>query len=226
MYASQHVIFVGPGRLPTALEELFVERQGAHRHEHGTHAPRLLSFAESAAEAEHLANELLRQKITVLLAGPEQPPAEDSWDQALRLEASDGTWSVTLAHDAHWRFTLAAIDELTSIDWREDSELTQHGVLLRAKTLDCPVFLRAADHELASGSRITLARLETFLHACGRELRREARIRHQRLHASAFGAPTLTGDLLPLAVGVVDAIDTRPGELPGRPLSHPPPTAK
>lgn len=218
MYASRHVIFVGPGRLPAALEQLLVGRQGVHHHERGTHAPRLLSIAESAAEAEHLANELLRHQITVLLAGPEQPPAEDSWDQALRIDPSDGTWSVTLAHGAHWRFTLAAIDELTSIDWREDSELAEHGVLLRSKSLDRPVFLRAAEHEPASESRITLARLETFLHACGRELRREARIRHQRLHASAFGAPTLTGDLLPLAVGVVDAIDTRPGELPGRPL--------
>jgi len=185
-------------------------------HDHGSHAPRLLSVVESAVEAEHLANELLRLKLGAQVAGPEQPPAEDSWDQALHLGADGRLWWVALAHGGSWRFPLTAIDELTSVDWSAPG-FSERGVLLRAKALDRSVFLRAAEHPPTGGSHLDLTLLLAFLEACGLDLPPEARVRHQRLVARNFGAPTLEGDLLPLALGVVDALDDRPGELPHRP---------
>ena len=215
MYASKHVVFVGPGELPARLEGLSPGGASTPPVEPG--APRLLSFFESAADAERMAIRLLRHKLGVVVAGPEQPPADASWDQAKVVEHHGGFWHVTLAHRARQRLDLAAITELISIDWRAFPEHADKALLFRSSEHERPVFLRACVLVTGLGARLPRGPLDAFLEACGQHLRQEARIRHRRLTASAFGAPTLLGDLLPLAMGVIDSIDTHPGELPGRP---------
>jgi hypothetical protein len=207
MYASKHALFVGPGHVPQELDAAQLFPAGGIGTRRSVQAPRLWSSFESAAEAERAAAWLLSRRIESVVAGPEQPPVEDSWHQTRRLTSLGEDFSLTLEGGAAWPLLLGTVAELSSVVWRGIDGSSDLGVLLRVAKLDRPVFLRSR----------TLGPLGALLEACGRRLRRDARIRHEHLTEASFGDLTLTGDLLPLAVGVVDAIDTRPGELPGRP---------
>lgn len=203
MYASKHVIFVGPGPVPADLGlQLPVER--------GVTEPRPLAFFESAAEAEHAADLLQRRRVRVLVAGPEQPPAESLWLDALRLERDGASCWVGLRSGPPIRFNLRAIEALTCVLWHGahgTGDAPERGLLLASPELDRPVFVR----DRLGGP------LDAVLALCGQELQTSARVRSRRLLAAPGWSPPLEGDLLPLAVSVVHELDTRRGELPGRP---------
>lgn len=214
MYASKHALFAEPGLIPQGLDTAQLSSSGARWPRRSAQGPRLWSSFETAAEAERAAAELLVHRVEVVVAGPEQPPVENGWHRVHGLASSGAGFSVTLEGGTTWQLVPSAVDQLSSVDWRDLDGLADLGVLLRVPELDRPVFFRARRLGTSAAGHDPLRRL---LEACGRRLRRDARIRHQRLTEEAFGGLALTGDLLPLAVGVVDAIDSRPGELPGRP---------
>ena len=211
MYASRHALFVGPGSIPPGLEaslrpiEMVRPAPGL--------GPRLVGVFDSATTLEHAAELFAVHHVASLAAGPEQPPVEDIWYQPVVLEPRKGRWWVHLPSKEPWRLNWSAVTGLTSVDWRllGSSELAARALLVQTTTLDRSLFIRSgADDPDAFGL------LAEFLEACGQRIRPDARIRSRRVSPEVLGAPILQGDLLPLAVAVVDALDTRAGELPGR----------
>lgn len=203
MYASKHVIFVGPGPVPADL--------GLHLPlGRGTTEPRPLAFFESATEAERAADLLQRRRVRVLVAGPEQPPADSLWLDVLRLERDGAGCWVGLSSGPPVQFNLRAIEALTCVLWHGahgTDGAPERGLLLAGPELDRPIFVR--DHRGGP--------LDAVLALCGQELPAGTRVRSRRLLAAPGWSPPLEGDLLPLAVSVVHELDTRRGELPGRP---------
>jgi hypothetical protein len=207
MYASQHCVFVGPGRLPDELRTILLVRQGAPQLDLVVNVPRLLSFFDSAVEAERMAGQLQRLRIKALLAGPEQPPAEDAWQKASGLSGAEGRWVVTLAGGPERVLELATISSLAVVEWRPLGA-ADRGVLVRAPLLDRPLFLHASTLGGDRGPFEGLRLLTELLDACEATPATRGLTRRRRLRPEELGAPTLTGDLLPLALAVVDAIDS------------------
>ncbi len=221
MHAARHAVFVGPGKLPGELRDVLHRRAGAPQPDIAIQVPRLLALFDTAAEAERLASQVQRLKLGALVAGPEQPPAEAAWAVARELEFIDGRWRVTSDQGEAQGFLPEAITAVTLVDWRPLAEAADRAVLLTLRDTR-PVLLRASRLDRVSRQSVPLEgmrRISEFLEAAALELATDLRVRSRRLNQADFQPETLTGDLLPLVVGMVDAVDTHPGELP-RPLTR------
>jgi hypothetical protein len=206
MYASEHCVFVGPGRLPDELRRVLLVRQGAPQPDLAVNTPRLLSFFDTAVEAERMAGQLQRLRLRALMAGPEQPPAEDAWLAAVALEGRSGAWEVTTSAGGTLGFELEALSTISVVEWRPEGG-ADRAVLVRAPDLEQPLFLHALRLGSRGGAFEGLKRLHELLDACEDQPAVRALVRRRRLTPRDVGAPTLTGDLLPLALAVVDAVD-------------------
>lgn len=219
MYAARHAVFVGPGKLPGELRDVLHRRAGAPQPDIAIQVPRLLALFDSAAEAERVASQLQRLKLGAMVAGPEQPPIETTWAVARSLEFFDGRWRATTEQAESVTIDPDAITAVTQVDWRPVDGPADRAVLLTVRD-GRPVLLRASRLDEVSKQSVPLEgmrRLAEFLEAAALELAPELRVRTRRLSEADFQPELLTGDLLPLLVGMVDAVDTHPGELP-RPL--------
>lgn len=219
MYAARHAVFVGPGKLPGELRDVLHRRAGAPQPDIAIQVPRLLALFDSAAEAERVASQLQRLKLGAMVAGPEQPPIETTWAVARSLEFFDGRWRVATEQAETLTLDPAGITAVTQVDWRPVDGPADRALLLTV-TDGRPVLLRASRLDEVSRQSVPLEgmrRLTEFLEAAALQLAPELRVRTRRLSEADFQPELLTGDLLPLLVGMVDAVDTHPGELP-RPL--------
>jgi hypothetical protein len=202
MYASRHAVFVGSGRLPKELRDVLLKRQGAPQADLAMNHVRLLSLFDSAADAERISGQVQRLKIGSVVAGPEQPPADADWLKVPQLTVEERF--VTLPTLGR---TLAFVDvnRVSLVDWRM-GERVDRAVLL---TMGAQRFVVRAstvrvDQQLASSSLAALRVLTSLVDGLVRE---GVELRSRRLTPEDFGAPELEGDLLPLALAVVDAID-------------------
>ena len=218
MYAPRHTLFIGPGKLPDELRHLLAKRVGAPQPDIAIQVPRLLAIFENAADAERIASQVQRLKIGVSVAGPEQPPAEVGWATATSFEFFDRTWRVATSSSDTQVFAPADITAITLLDWRPDEGAADRAVLITLKEMK-PVMLRASVLDTVSRNSVPMEgirRLNEFLDAAALVLTPEVRVRSRRLAEADFrGAGLeLKGDLLPLVLAVVDAVDTTPGQLP------------
>lgn len=219
MYAARHAVFVGPGKLPGELRDVLHRRVGAPQPDIAIQVPRLLALFDSAAEAERVASQVQRLKLGAVVAGPEQPPVETSWSVARALEFFDGRWRVTTDQGEVLPLDLAGVTGVTQVDWRPVDGAADRALLLTLRD-GKPVLLRASRLDEVSRQSVPLEgmrRLGEFLEAAALDLVPELRVRTRRLNEGDFQPELLTGDLLPLVVSMVDAVDSHPGELP-RPL--------
>ncbi len=202
MYASRHAVFVGSGRLPKELRDVLLKRQGAPQADLALNHVRLLSLFDSAADAERVSGQVQRLKIGSVVAGPEQPPADTAWVPVPQLTVDERFATLpTLGR------TLAFVDvnRVTVVDWRA-GERIDRAVLL---TVGSQRFLVRAsmlqvDRQLAGSNMAALRVLTSLVDGLVRE---GVELRARRLTPDDLGAPDLEGDLLPLALAVVDAID-------------------
>ncbi len=225
MFASRHAVFIGPGTLNDELRAVLAKRAGALPPDVTTGEPRLLSVFESAADAERVASQVLRLKLGAAVAGPEQPPAELSWTVARRLVAGDAAWRVVSDADEAVALVPGEITAVTVLDWRPDEGAADRGVLLTLRDAR-PVMLRASLLDEVSRQSVPLEgmkRIGELLDALAQALPPDTRVRARSLSEAGFRAEALTGDLLPLVLAVVDAVDTLPGALP-QPLTGRRPT--
>jgi hypothetical protein len=206
MYASEHCVFVGPGRLPEELRKVLLVRQGAPQPDLTINAPRLLALFETAVEAERMAGQLQRLRLRTLLAGPEQPPAEDAWLSASALAGEGARWTASLDGGEERALDLGAFTSLAVVEWRPAGG-ADRAVLVRTPALERPLLLRARTLGGRGSAFEGLRRLNELLDACEDDPATRALLRRRRLGPADVGAPTLTGDLLPLALAVVDAVD-------------------
>ena len=199
MYAPRHTLFIGPGKLPDELRHLLARRVGAPQPDIAIQVPRLLAIFENASDAERIASQVQRLKIGVAVAGPEQPPAEVGWATATSFEFFDRTWRVATSTSDTQVFAPVDITAITLLDWRPDEGAADRAVLITLKEMK-PVMLRASVLDTVSRNSVPMEgirRLNEFLDA-----------------AALVLTPELKGDLLPLVLAVVDAVDTTPGQLP------------
>jgi hypothetical protein len=207
MYASQHCVFVGPGRVPEELRTVLLVRQGAPQPDLAIHVPRLLSFFDTAVDAERIAGQLQRLRLKTLMAGPEQPPAEDAWLLATSLEGEGDRWVVGLGAGGDRALDLETLSSLAVVEWRPPGT-ADRAVLVRAPGLERPLFLHARRLATPAAPFEGLRRLNALLDACEDHPGTRGLLRRRRLTPEELGAPTLSGDLLPLALAVVDAVDS------------------
>ncbi len=218
MFAHRHTIFVGPGKLPDELRQVLIKRAGAPQPDIAIQVPRLLAIFENASDAERIASQVQRLKIGVAVAGPEQPPAEVGWGIATSFEFFDKTWRAGTSIGDLQVFSPADVTAITLLDWRPDEGAPDRAALLTLRDAR-PVMLRASVLDTVSRQSVPMEgirRINEFLDAAALVLTPEVRIRSRRLTEADFrGAGLeLTGDLLPLVLSVVDAVDTHPGQLP------------
>ncbi len=218
MFAPRHTLFIGPGKLPDELRLVLAKLAGAAQPEIAIQVPRLLAIFENASDAECIASQVQRLKIGTAVAGPEQPPAEVGWAIATSFEFFDKTWRVATANGETQVFSPNDVTAITLLDWRPDEGAADRAVLLTLRDAR-PVMLRASLLDTVSRQSLPmegLRRLNEFLDAAALVLTPEVRIRSRRLIEGDFrgAALELTGDLLPLVLSVVDAVDTHPGQLP------------
>lgn len=228
MFAPRHTIFIGPGKLPDELRLVLAKRAGAPQPDIAIQVPRLLATFDNAADAERIASQIQRLKIGVAVAGPEQPPAEGGWAVATSFEFFDKTWRVGTSTGDSQVFAPQDITALTLLDWRPDEGAADRALLITLRDAR-PVMLRASVLDTVSRQSVPmdgLRRLNEFMDAASLVLTPEVRVRSRRLSEAEFRgtASELTGDLLPLVLAVVDAVDTHPGQLP-QPLQGKPPAA-
>lgn len=231
MFAPRHTLFIGPGKLPDELRQVLAKRANAPQPDIAIQVPRLLAIFENASDAERIASQVQRLKIGVAVAGPEQPPAELGWAIATSFEFFDKTWRVGTTTGETQVFAPQDVTAITLLDWRPDEGAADRAVLLTIRDAR-PVMLRASLLDTVSRHSVPMEgirRLNEFLDAAALVLTPEVKIRSRRLTEGDFrGAGLeLTGDLLPLVLSVVDAVDTLPGQLP-TPLQGkaPSPTSK
>ena len=220
MFATRHAVFIGPGKLPDELRQVLLQRAGSPQPDIAIQTPRLLAFFDSAADAERIASQVQRLKLGVAIAGPEQPPAEDAWLQARALKKLDAGFRVTLHTGDELTLDPAAITAVTLVDWRPATGTADRAVLLTSRETR-PILARASRLDSVSSHSLPLEgikRLNELLDAIGAAGQPSVRVRTRRVSEDDFGAGVLTGDLLPLAVATIDAVDSLQGELP-RPLT-------
>jgi hypothetical protein len=221
MFASRHVVFAGPGRLPRELRDLLLKRQGAPQSDLAVQPSRLVSFFDSATAAEKVAGQLQRLKIAAVVAGPEQLPAEAGWLLVEDLELDADRVRVTTANQERRDFTPADLKTLTVVDWRPEEGQADRAALIRLKDFHRPLYFRAlklrtrAPHE---GLRL----LTALIDRCQGALPVEAVSRQRKLSPEAVGAPTLSGDLLPLGLAFVDAVQPPSSHAPVEVLGREP----
>lgn len=218
MFAPRHTLFIGPGKLPDELRLVLARRVGSPQPDIAIQVPRLLAIFDNAADAERIANQVQRLKIGVAVAGPEQPPAEVGWAVASSFEFFDQTWRVATSTSDLQVFSPHDITALTLLDWRPDEGAADRALLITLRDAR-PVMLRASVLDTVSRHSVPMEgirRLNEFLDAVALVLTPEVKIRSRRLAEADFRGEdkALTGDLLPLVLSVVDAVDTHPGQLP------------
>jgi hypothetical protein len=223
MFAPRHTVFIGPGKLPDELRLVLARRAGKPQPDIAIQVPRLLATFESAAEAERLASQVQRLKIGAAVAGPEQPPAEVGWAVATAFEFFDLTWRVTTSTSETFTFSPQDITAITLLDWRPDEGAADRAVLLTLRE-GKPVMLRASVLDTVSRQSVPIdgmRRINELLDAAANVLTTDVRVRSRRLNEADFRGDEAEkqADLLPLVLGVVDAVDTLPGALP-RPLQN------
>lgn len=216
MFASRHAVFIGPGKLNDELRGVLAKRAGALQPDVAIQVPRLLATFESAAEAERIASQVQRLKLGVAVGGPEQPPAELSWSVARRLEPSDKGWRLETSSNEVVRLQCEDVTAVTLLEWRPEDGAADRAVLVTLRE-QRPVMLRASLLDEVSRQTVPLEglkRINEFLETVSQVLTQDARIRSRKLNEAEFRGGELTGDLLPLVLAVVDAVDTMPGALP------------
>ncbi|MFZ5443493.1 MAG: hypothetical protein ACOZQL_26030 [Myxococcota bacterium] len=229
MYAARHALFVGPGKLPDELRHVLLKRAGEPQPDLAIQVPRLLAIFDSAADVERIASQLQRLRLGVAVAGPEQPPAELSWTVATSLELTAQPWRAHVRGGEPVTFSPHDITALTLLDWRPEEGAPDRALLVSVRDAR-PIMLRASALDSVSRHSVPLEGMRAindFLDAAAAVLTPEVKVRTRRLAEADFrGDGALEGDLLPLVLAVVDAVDTLPGELPtplrGRPAPPPP----
>lgn len=210
MFASKHAVFVGPGQLPEELREVLRRREGEPPPELTSRAPRLLATFSSAADAERAANEVQRLRIGTLVAGPEQTPVEDSWLVARALDDLAGEWKIETPAGETRALRGRDVVGLSIVDWRPEKHPADRAVLVKLRETDRPVLLRARALDTVAQTEAPLdafRRLNHFIDACVLDMPKDARVRSRRVTDAELGAGELEGDLLPLAVAMVDSLD-------------------
>ena len=216
MFASRHAVFIGPGKLNDELRGVLAKRAGALHSDVAIQVPRLLATFDSAADAERIASQVQRLKLGVAVGGPEQPPAELSWSVGRRFEATDRGWRLETQGNEVIRFQSDDVTAVTLLEWRPQEGAADRAVLVTLRE-QRPVMLRASLLDEVSRQTVPLEglkRINEFLEAVSLVLTQDARIRSRKLSEEDFRGGELTGDLLPLVLAVVDAVDTMPGALP------------
>ncbi len=209
MFASRHVVFVGPG----ALFHAAPEGPGVRRLEaKDLHTPRAEFACDSAADAERLATALHDGQRATLVAGPEQPPVEANWRVVVGLEALGSRWLATDANGQRFELELASARAVSLVDWRDAEHKLDRAALLHLDAHDRPIFVRATALG-ADGNKVLAELLDAFAGF----LPPAGRVRSRTLGPEPLRRAGLSGDLLPLMLLVVDALDTAPG-LISRPL--------
>jgi len=210
MFASKHAVFVGPGKLPEELREKLRRREGEPPPEATGQTPRLLATFPSAADAERAANEVQRLRIGTLVAGPEQTPVEDSWLVARALDEFAGEWKIETPSGEVRTVRGADVVGLSIVDWRPETQPADRAVLVKLREADRPVLLRARLLDTVAQTEAPLdafRRLNHFVDACVLDMPKDARVRSRKVTDVELGVGELEGDLLPLAVAMVDSLD-------------------
>lgn len=222
MYAPRHLVFCGPGRLPAELRAVIAKRTGTPQSDLPVMAPRLLGVFDSAAEAERVAAGLQRLKIGSLVAGPEQPSAQEGWTVARTLELFASRWRVTTVEGVTTVIEPEQLQAITVVDWRPEDAAVDRAVLLRPRDGGRPVLVRASTIDdvspLATPGR-GLQLIGQLLDDCAGAMPQDARARQRKLIPAELESELLGVDLLPLAIAMVEALDTQPWDIP-RPISR------
>lgn len=222
MYAPRHLVFAGQGRLPAELRAVISKRTGAPQPDLPLMAPKLLGLFDNAAEAERVAAGLQRLKIGAAVAGPEQPPADEGWLHAVALELFGGRWHVRGAAGEDVPLSLDLLVAVTILDWRPEGQPVDRAVLLRFSDSGRPVLARASAIDRVSPlstPALGLQRLGQLLDDCAIAMPTATRVRQRKWSPEEIEAEALGGgDLLPLAIAVIEQIDAQPHTL-SRPLS-------
>lgn len=234
MFAVRHAVFVGPGKLPDELRQVLSKRVSAPQPDIAIQVPRLLAIFESAADAERVASQVQRLKLGVAVSGPEQPPAELSWAVARNVSTTDPRWKLEATTGETMEFAPTDVTAVTVLDWRPQEGAADRAALFTLREQK-PVMLRASLLDSVSRHSVPidgLRRINDVLDAVALVLPPETKVRSRKLEEKDFRGPggELTGDLLPLVLSVVDAVDTAPGQLtqpltgkqsaPQRPPAH------
>ncbi len=215
MFATRHAVFVGPGRLPKELRDVLLRRQGAPQTDLPVNTVRLLAIFDSAVDAERICGQVQRLKIAAVVAGPEQPVAEAAWASVAEFSVDQAGPNLVLPDQT---VPLREVTRATVIDWREGEGLDR-GVLLHVGARR--LFLRSSTMRVDRQTISTpAAGLRTLNEVVTELVRLGVPVQTRKLTPEELGAPTLTGDLLPLALAVVDALDQ-----PVASLAPPPPLA-
>jgi hypothetical protein len=206
MFSSRHAVFVGPGVFPPEVREA-LSRRGVVFEE--TDVPRLLAAFESASDAERLAGDLQRAQVSTVVIGPEQPPIEDSWFVATSLDEFNGQWKAVNAAGELKVLSLREVTGVSIVDWKPTT-----GLLDRALLVHLPesrsVFVRATTIDEVSAGQTpheALRRMNLFVDAASLEMPPTARLRSRTMAPEPLQARGLEGDLLPLALAIVDQVD-------------------
>lgn len=221
MYATRHAVFVGPGKLPDELRHVLLKRAQAPQPDIAIQVPRLLATFESAAEAERISGQVQRLKLGSVVAGPEQPPAEGAWACVTQCVFAFEAWRVTTTLGEQFNLHLDDIRAVSIVDWRPQTGAADRAVLLTVRE-GRPLFLRASALDTVSRQSVPLDGIRTLtelLEAAAKVLPADTRVRNRKLVELDLRGPNaeLQGDLLPLAMSMLDAVDSLQGELP-RPL--------
>ncbi len=217
MFSPKHAVFVGPGRLPQELRDVLLRREGQPQPDLNVQTPRLLAVFDSAADAERVASQVQRLRIGAMVVGPEQPPIDDAWFLASGFEEFGGTWRIASTSGDHRIIKPSDVVGLSIVDWRPEPGPVDRAVLVRVRDIDRPIYIRASAVEGPHGDQAphdALRRLNQFIDACSLELAPDAKVRSRRLGpADLLGG--LEGDVLPLALAMVDQLDLQPASLHG-----------
>jgi hypothetical protein len=211
MFASRHAVFVGAGRLPKELRDVLLARQGAPQADVALNSVRLLSFFDSAVDAERVSGQVQRLKILALVVGPEQPPADADWIPVAQLTVADDAFSMP---GLGRTVPFADVSRAAVVDWRVATGSLERAVLVVVG--DQHLFFRASTMEIdrAVSSTAALRVLTSLTEGLSRA---GVELRSRKLTPEEVGAPTLTGDLLPLPrAGMdlpVELVPVRPSRL-------------
>jgi hypothetical protein len=162
--------------------------------------PRFDRSFDSAVEAEKHAENLSSQRIPNLVVGPEQP--QQRWHRVKHIDFEVDSFSLQIEGAPSREIQKTELVSAAILDF-EDADRGTRALLLTTSD--------SAKFEFLSNT-IPRAFVDDVIDRC---IKQGALIRHRRLNEAVLQMQKFSGETIPLALGIVDAIDCQSTNLMG-----------